>query len=159
MIDAFDEILANNKDMITMGDININLLSESKVELMNVIASNNTFVLNQNESSYTRRDAYSLSIIDHICTDCKKQFVMQLGESVPSDHIYVLLLVKNMENFEDNTLTKNKYINYVKIRETLETRLNEKPFENFSKFHKYISELIALKTQFKSKPNVTTYLS
>lgn len=129
-LEGYDEILENHKNMISLGDFNIDLLNDkNNLDLINLLNSNSFSILNKISSeSFTRSDVKSRSIIDHVHTNLDQQFVVQLGESGLSDHKYILAIVKTSGSSEKETtisdllLTIRKPPFYLKIN-YLKTRL------------------------------------
>lgn len=148
-LDLYDQILENNKNLITIGDVNIDLLDQQNVEFNNLITSNNFKILNNiHVDSYTRRDSTSCAILDHVHTDITNQFALQIGESALSDHRYLLLILFNAGKSNAKTKITKKYVNYTRVRESLERRA-EVGFENFDQFHGFLKSLITQETKSK----------
>lgn len=149
-LDLYDQILENNKNMITVGDVNIDLLDQRNVEFNNLITSNNFKILNNIHADYyTRRDATSCTILDHVHTDITSQFALQIGESALSDHRYLLLILFNAGISNTKTNVTKKYVNYARVRENLE-RQAQVGFDNFDQFHGFLKSLVTQETKTKA---------
>lgn len=148
-LDLYDHILENNKNMITIGDVNIDLLDQRNVEFNNLITSNNFKILNKIDAdSYTRKDSTSCAILDHVHTDITSQFALQIGESALSDHRYLLLILFNSGIPNAKSTLKKKYVNYARVREALD-RQAQVGFDNFDQFYGLLKSLIAQETKTK----------
>lgn len=143
--------------MISLGDFNINLLHKSSEELKTIISANSFTILNKiDANSFTRRDANSLSVIDHIHTDLNKQFILQLGESGISDHRYLLLIVKSSKVSILAEAQTRKYVNYDKVATCLNGKLSES-FTSFDDFHRCLESLISQESKYKKNNKKSNY--
>jgi hypothetical protein len=149
-LDSYDELLENNKNMISAGDFNIDLLKEDSSELSNIVASNCYTILNQiNPSSYTRRDKSSSSIIDHFHTDLQKKFYLQIGESGLSDHNFLLLVVVCSGNFRKSESQTKKVVNYQNVGNLLQERLTNTGFDSFLSLQDFLKSSFIQETKVK----------
>ena len=151
-LDTFDEVLERNRNMISMGDFNINLLTPDSQELRDIVSSNNYATLNEIKlDSFTRRDVRSLSIIDHVHSDIANEMTMQISESGLSDHRFILLLIKNVGNdLQTKKKPTKKFTDYSKISQVLLSETQSINFNDFHSFHDYLSNLIQTHTVTKS---------
>ena len=151
-LDTFDEVLERNRNMISMGDFNINLLTPDSQELRDIVSSNNYATLNEIKlDSFTRRDVRSLSIIDHVHSDIANVMTMQISESGLSDHRFILLLIKNVGNdLQTKKKPAKKFTDYLKISQILSSESQSINFDDFHSFYEYLSNLIQTHTVTKS---------
>lgn len=154
-LDLMDETLEKHKNMICVGDMNIDLLGYESEELKTLIKCNNFSILNKIEKSFfTRRSTYSNSIIDHCYTDLTNNFMLQLGDTVLSDHKFMFVLVDNVKKLLPIHPKTKKFINYEKIANCLKKNFPVSKFTDFENFSCTLNNLVAQETKIiKKKPS------
>ena len=147
-MDGYDEILERN--MISLGDFNIDLLNENSFDLCNLVTSNGFTVVNKIDSdSFTRRDIYSRSIIDHIHSDVQNNLLVQLGESALSDHRFFLVDICKV-GISDNLVAYNRsFVDYNKVSQLIESKLTARELTTFDEFHSHLKTSINQATKIK----------
>ena len=154
-LDLLDNVLENNKNMICIGDINVDLLKPDSVELVNVISSNSFHIVNKiDPDSFTRRGKSSLTIIDHCYTDVPEKILMQLGETGFSDHKFLLIIVSKICNkrLEVKTYYK-KFVNY----KSAALKLKRNQYSSFEDFHNFLTLTLNQETTVRTKRFKSSY--
>ena len=135
----YEHVLNKFKNMITFGDININILksdSATTLQYINLINSNNFEILNKISSQMaTRTTDYTDTIIDHITSDIQThKYTLCLGDSPDSDHRFLILGIKSPQNYTSpNKTISFEQINFAKISKNLNTIIMHS--NNFNDFH------------------------
>ncbi|XP_046973307.1 uncharacterized protein LOC124539974 [Vanessa cardui] len=101
-LQTYSEQLENRKRSIVFGDFNINLLNNDKFskKYNNILQQTGYEILNKIDVNYcTRETETTKTIIDHVCTNIKKDFHLAIIDSPLSDHkqIYCELKIYKKE--------------------------------------------------------------
>ena len=143
-IDYLEEVLSNTKNLILIGDVNINLLEENCIvsEYLNTIQSNGYRVLNNiAKHEATRVDSRNghRSIIDHIITDIPCDMAIHLKDHYISDHkiINISFNIDTLKPTKSKQIYKTELCNHKKLEDNLHnilvtTDLSELDFQQLS---------------------------
>lgn len=138
-IEMMHELIENKRDVIVVGDMNIDLLSETVASkaYTNVVLSNGLFILNKIAQSAATRIGkriideqihISKTIIDHILSDCIDfSYNISICESELSDHHEIMIAIDNAPNISTNhtnTTTQIKKLNHSNFNRDLIRLLN-----------------------------------
>lgn len=147
-----NKILEKHKDIIVVGDTNLNLLEDSHTtrHYNNVLSSNNLILLNDiNDFSYTRKhSSNSISIIDHASSSLSHKFKHKLiiGDHHLSDHRFLIVSLEAVRQQKQNSEFFIK-TNFNKVSESLESA----PTNSFDHFHDFLKSSIEINTAEVSK--------
>lgn len=134
-IDIFNSYIENKRNMIIVGDTNINILNNSLVtkKYVDSVLSNGFVLLNEINSIAATRTATrrrnnqvsaSRTIIDHVLTDCTRYSFKISQQSTPlSDHNEILVSFDNHKsnNFlSSNATLQSTKLNYRNYNEEVE---------------------------------------
>lgn len=154
----FDALLDKYRNMIIMGDFNINLLNTSSLissKYNNIINTSGFFVLNNISTEYVTRLGYQQgegSIIDHVITDIfEGKHSLVIKDAYFTDHKY-LLLSSDIHLKKDSFTATKTIIDYSKIGEGALLNI----IENCNDFSKYIFETIQVINENKVSFPVST---
>lgn len=166
-IDFMHRFIENKKNIIIVGDMNLNLLVDTNTikQYVDTVSSNGYIVLNKITDTFATRSATrthnnsittSNTLIDHVLTDCAHfSFRLSQCDTSLSDHREILLSIDN--NKSADFISANRTFTYTKI--------NNEPYnnelqhlletENFATFDGLVSSIIACKNRNSELVSVT----
>lgn len=157
-----ENILNNNKRLILVGDINIDLYQNNTTTLdyKDTIISSGYNILNKIEDGWETRinkTTGTKTIIDHIITDLNDLDITYTTGLYPlSDHKFITLNINRIN--PKKTITKQPYtfkkFNYKNLQQQLEIRLKENK-ENLN--FKLLTEIIINETKSNTKTITQRY--
>lgn len=144
-LEYFSEKLNKIKNVIFIGDFNINMLNSEAANanaFKNLVESEGFVLLNHlSNDMATRVTEHSSTIIDLAITDLGKyNYKMVIDDVDFSDHRVLLLNVNLSSNIETNKTTRKK-INYNKVRSEIENNMANMT-ESWETFHQAIMSII-----------------
>lgn len=134
-IQSFSSKLLETKNLLLIGDMNINLL-ENENEYTEAVRTSGFSILNSiMDSQATRVDNQrnTRTIIDHVLTDMQLDYVLSLHDHYISDHKVMHLSFTHLKPIKvKQQVYTSKLINFEKLTESINTKLENISNENLS---------------------------
>lgn len=130
-----------NKDLVIIGDININTLEDNNNTLSYIELLHGNGILNTINNNPTREEVRNNSIttscIDHINLRTKYKYTAAIIKEKIADHYFITTTLKNSKIIDENALVEIKIINDEKVNDLI----MEYDWRNLIEHHDNLEEL------------------